>query len=92
MEQPTNKGARTPMDDTLRAEIDAMITHRILAYHAGLVRQGQIQDIPEDGPLVTHPSSHCNPSAYTLVDRPQEDHPLRQGEPVPERSDEHEHA
>jgi hypothetical protein len=33
------------MDDTTKAEIDAMITHRILEFHAALVRRGQIPEI-----------------------------------------------
>jgi hypothetical protein len=37
--------------DGLREMIDAMITERILIFRASLIRQGQIQDIPQEGPI-----------------------------------------
>ncbi len=43
------------MDAAMRAEVDGMITDRILALLAGMIEKGQIPDIPEEGPSAIPP-------------------------------------
>jgi len=66
------------MDEELKREIDNLITERIIMYHKGLIKWGQIPEVsrnPTANPLV----SHCTQSDHTPLDELQED-------PVPPRS------
>lgn len=56
---------------TLEAEIDAMITQRILLYHQSLIDNGQIHPVELKGPT-SHPVSHCIPSEHKHSDGPPE--------------------
>ena len=72
------------LTDGMWAEIDAMITHRILTFHDALVRRGQISPIAENegGCPVTLQSSHCTPLADKPLDWTQGDPAALQGEPA----------
>jgi len=66
------------MNADLQAEIDAMITNRIVLYHLGLVKAGQIQDVPNEGPSTILQFSDCSQSERPL----QDGQPNLQCEPV----------
>jgi hypothetical protein len=54
------------MDSTLETEINALITHRILAYHQSLIDGGQIRESLNLGPEANHLSSGYSQSAHRL--------------------------
>jgi hypothetical protein len=63
---------------TLEAEVDAMITQRILLYHQSLIDNGQIHPVELKGPL-NHPASDCSLSEHTHSDDLSEGLALLQG-------------
>ena len=51
---------KLPFDDRTVAEVDAMITLRILAYHQGLIDGGQIREFEIKGPSASPLVSDCS--------------------------------
>jgi|HubBroStandDraft_4_1064222.scaffolds.fasta_scaffold00029_50 hypothetical protein len=48
------------MDADMKEKVDAMITRRILDFHAAMVRRGQIPKITKGEPPISHPSDDCS--------------------------------
>lgn len=56
------------MDKLLESEINALITRRILNYNRKLIKTGQIEDVPLEGPSAIHPSSYCSQPVCMRMD------------------------
>uniref|UniRef100_A0A6H1ZS85 Uncharacterized protein n=1 Tax=viral metagenome TaxID=1070528 RepID=A0A6H1ZS85_9ZZZZ len=60
------------MNATLKSEINALITTRILAYNSLLIETGQIKTVELKGPSATPTFSRCIQSEHTHLDAPLE--------------------
>jgi len=74
------------MNETLRVEVDAMITNRILTYHQGLIEAGQIREFAAKPPGVSRPVSDCSQSGHMPVDVPREGLSLLRDERPPSQT------
>ena len=79
------------MDATLKSEVDALITTRILAFLSQLIETGQIQAVELKGPNAIPPFSHCNQSAHMQTDGLSINLAPHQGDPLQSRLYEHGH-
>jgi hypothetical protein len=70
------------MDSTLQAEINALITRRILAYHQSLIDGGQIREFENHGPEANRLVSDCSQSEHRLAETALRDPVPLQGAPI----------
>ena len=77
-------------DNLSASDVEAMITNRLVAYHQGLIRKGQIHHVDEECPSAIHQPSHCIQSEHTHRGVQQEGLVPPQCDPLPLDSNEHE--
>ena len=79
------------MDRHLSAEIDAMITDRILMYNDLLVQKGYIKNDDNTRSTISRQVSYCNQPGYRKPDNDSEDHAPLQSEKIHPNLSEDEH-
>lgn len=70
------------MDEILKAEINTLITRRILQFRDILIKTGQIKGVGVPGPPVNPPTSRCIQSGRMLRDGHLEDPSPLHADPI----------